>query len=134
MRLLALVFGILLIRTTAAAAEPPKPAPKEAAIPPELKDLIDNDTAEVLRRINGLTPYQVPDLRLKQDTVYANTPVDYEPYGAIKPYKEHFLKQMEYTGAGRSIPEPGPELKTVKIGFIGPIMSDRLGGHGRQES
>ncbi|HEX6880818.1 MAG TPA: ABC transporter substrate-binding protein, partial [Terriglobales bacterium] len=52
-----------------------------------------------------------------------NTPVDYEPYGAIKPYKEHFLKQMEYTGAGRNLPEPGPDLKSVKLGFIGPIMS-----------
>ena len=30
---------------------------------------------------------------------------------------------MEYTGPGRAIPEPGPELKSVKIGFIGPIMS-----------
>ena len=29
---------------------------------------------------------------------------------------------MEYTGAGRAIPEP-QEVNTVKIGFIGPIMS-----------
>jgi len=93
------------------------------AIPPELQTLIDPDTAEVLRRINGLSPYDVPNLRLREDSNYAHTSVDYEPYGAIKPYKEHFLKQMEYTGPGRAIPEPGPDLKSVKIGFIGPIMS-----------
>ncbi len=98
-------------------------AERPVSMPPELKALIDDDTAEILRRINNLTPYEVPDLRLKQDTNYANTSVDYEPFGAIKPYKEHFLKQMEYTGPGRAIPEPGPELKSVKIGFIGPIMS-----------
>ena len=106
--------ALLLLAGTAVAQQP---------MPPELKALIDDDTAEVLRRIDGLSPYQVPDLRLKQDTAYANTPVDYEPFGAIKPYKEHFLKQMEYTGPGRAIPEPGPDLKTVKVGFIGPIMS-----------
>ncbi|MFN7992434.1 MAG: ABC transporter substrate-binding protein [Bryobacteraceae bacterium] len=114
--------AILLLVFSAAGGEAPRAKPAEK-MPPELKALIDDDTAEVLRRIDGLSPYQVPDLRLKQDTVYANTPVDYEPYGAIKPYKEHFLKQMEYTGAGRAIPEPGPDLKTVKVGFIGPIMS-----------
>ncbi len=119
------------------AAEPPKPTAKDAPMPPELKALIDDDTAEVLRRINGLSPYQVPDLRLKQDSNYAHTPSDYEPFGAIKPYKEHFLKQMEYTGAGRAIPEPGPELKTVKIGFIGPIMSTvsvATGGKSHEEA
>ncbi len=124
-----LAAGLLLMSCFAFAAEPPKPAPAATPTPaasddpPELKALIDPGTAEVLRKINNLTPYQIPDLQLKQDTVYANTPVDYEPYGAIKPYKEHFLKQMEYLGAGRALPEPGPDLKSVKIGFIGPIMS-----------
>ncbi len=117
------MFGaVLLLAAAAAGGEAPKAASSEQ-MPPELKALIDDDTAEVLRRINNLTPYQVPDLRLKQDTVYANTSVDFEPFGAIKPYKEHFLKQMEYTGPGRAIPEPGRDLKTIKIGFIGPIMS-----------
>lgn len=115
--------ALLLCAVLTGAQRPKAPAPSGEAMPPELKALIDNDTAEVLRRINGLSPYEVPDLRLKQDTNYANTPVDYEPFGAIKPYKEHFLKQMEYTGPGRAIPEPGPDLKSVKIGFIGPIMS-----------
>jgi branched-chain amino acid transport system substrate-binding protein len=85
---------------------------------------IDNspETREVLRRINAVGPYEVPDLRLKQEQNYANTSIDVEPYGGVKPYKEHFLKQMEYTGPGRAEPEPAG-LKTVRIGFIGPIMS-----------
>jgi ABC-type branched-subunit amino acid transport system substrate-binding protein len=41
----------------------------------------------------------------------------------VKPYKEHFLIPIEYAGPGRAIPEPGPELKTVKLGFIGPIQN-----------
>jgi ABC-type branched-subunit amino acid transport system substrate-binding protein len=114
---------LLLCAVLTGAQGPKAPAPGGEAMPPELKALIDDDTAEVLRRINGLSPYEVPDLRLKQDTNYAHTAVDYEPFGAIKPYKEHFLKQIEYTGPGRAIPEPGPDLKSVKIGFIGPIMS-----------
>lgn len=106
-------------------------------LPPELKALIDPDTAEVLRRISNLGPNEVPDLRLREDTNYAHTSVDYEPYGGITPYKEFFLKQIEYTGPGRSIPEPGPELKTVKIGFIGPIMSTvsvATGGKSHEEA
>jgi len=81
------------------------------------------ETQEVLRRINNLGPNDVPDLRLKREQNYANTSSDVEPFGAVKPYKEHFLLQMEYTGPGRAEPEPGPELKSVRIGFIGPIMS-----------
>jgi branched-chain amino acid transport system substrate-binding protein len=83
----------------------------------------DPDTAKVLNEINSLNPYQAPQLPLKVDTNYANTAEDIEPFGGVTPYKRHFLTQMEYTGPGRTIPEPGPELKTVKIGFIGPIMS-----------
>jgi ABC-type branched-subunit amino acid transport system substrate-binding protein len=113
-------------------AQQPPPAD-----PPEVKALIDPDTADVLRRINAVSPYEVPDLRLKRDQNFANTPVDIEPYGAIKPYKEFFLVQMEYNGPGRTIPEPGPDLKTVKIGFIGPIMSTvsvATGGKSHEEA
>ncbi|HUI79747.1 MAG TPA: ABC transporter substrate-binding protein [Bryobacteraceae bacterium] len=119
-----LLGATVLLAASLAGGQAKKPAPTtEETLPPELKALIDPDTAEVLRRISNLGPNEVPDLRLRQDTNYAHTSVDYEPYGAIKPYKEFFLKQMEYTGPGRTIPEPGPDLKTVKIGFIGPIMS-----------
>ena len=137
----ALALVLSLGMGVASAQSPKLPAKaagsKAETMPPELKALIDPDTAEVLKRINGLSPYETPDLRLKQDTVYANTPVDYEPFGAIKPYKEHFLKQMEYTGPGRAIPEPGLDLKSVKIGFIGPIMSTvsvATGGKSHEEA
>ncbi len=101
-----------------------------------LEDLIDPDTAEVLRRLDHIGPYEVPDLKLKKDSNYANTPADVEPYGKIKPYKEHFLLQIEYTGPGRAIPEP-EDVKTVKIGFIGPIMSTvsvATGGKSHEEA
>ncbi len=91
-------------------------------LPPQLKELIDDDTAAVLRHINSLSAYEVPTLPLRENVNYAHTPADLEPYGGVKPYKEHFLLQMEYTGPGRAIPEP-EHLDTVKIGFIGPLMS-----------
>jgi ABC-type branched-subunit amino acid transport system substrate-binding protein len=103
----------------------------------KLEALIDPGTAEVLRRINAVDAYTVPDLGLKREENYARTPVDYEPFRGTKPYKEHFLLQMEYTGPGRAIPEPGPDLKTVKIGFIGPIestVSIATGGKSHEET
>jgi len=104
---------------------------------PAQEVLIDPDTAEVLRRINAVGPYEVPDLKLRKDDNYANTPVDVEPFGGVKPYKEHFLLQMEYAGSGRAIPEPPMDLKSVKIGFIGPIMSTvsvATGGKSHEEA
>jgi branched-chain amino acid transport system substrate-binding protein len=89
---------------------------------PRLAELIDPDTAEVLRRINAAGAYEVPDLELRKDPNYAWTPADVEPYSGVKPYKEHFLLQMEYTGPGRAIPEP-ERVDSVKIGFLGPIMA-----------
>ena len=67
-------------------------------------------------------PYQVPALALKKDHNYAHSATDVEPFRHVTPFKEHFLEQMEYTGPGRAAPEP-EDLDTVKIGFIGPIMS-----------
>jgi ABC-type branched-subunit amino acid transport system substrate-binding protein len=99
--------------------------------------LNDPDAARILKEINSLTAWQTPNLPLKVDTNYGNTPEDVEPYGGVKPYKRHFLTQMEYTGPGRAIPEPGPELKSVKIGFIGPIMSTvsvATGGKSHEEA
>lgn len=128
----ALLFATLLL-----AQQKGKPVAAPENDPPELKALIDSDTAEVLRRINSVGPYEVPDLRLKKDTNYANTPADVEPFSGTKPYKENFLLQIEYTGPGRAEPEPGPDLKTVKIGFIGPIMSTvsvATGGKSHEEA
>jgi ABC-type branched-subunit amino acid transport system substrate-binding protein len=101
----------------------------------KLEKLIDPDTAEVLKRINAVDAYTVPDLKLRRDENFAKTAADIEPYSGVKPYKEHFLLQIEYTGPGRAIPEPGPELKTVKMGFIGPIQnlpSVATGGMGHE--
>jgi ABC-type branched-subunit amino acid transport system substrate-binding protein len=101
----------------------------------KLEKLIDPDTAEVLKRINAVDAYTVPDLKLKREENFANTPADIEPFSGVKPYKEFFLTPIEYTGPGRAIPEPGPELKTVKFGFIGPLMnlpSVATGGMGHE--
>lgn len=80
--------------------------------PAELEDL--------LRKINS-GYYSKPDVLLKTNQNYAASAADLEPYSGVKPYKEHFLVQMEYTGPGRGIPEP-ERVETVKIGFLGPIM------------
>ncbi len=52
---------------------------------------------------------------------YGNTPDRYKPFGRFaEPYKRFFLEPIEYTGPGREKPEP-KGLKSVKIGFLGPI-------------
>ncbi|HSB17485.1 MAG TPA: ABC transporter substrate-binding protein [Bryobacteraceae bacterium] len=99
-------------------------------------ELTDPDTLAVLQRIESAGAYSLPDLNLKKDQNYAQTPQDLEPFRGVKPYKEHFLLQIEYTGAGRGIVEP-PDLKSVKIGFIGPIMSTvsvATGGKSHEEA
>lgn len=96
----------------------------------------DPETIEVLRKINSVSAYEVPDLGLRQDKNYAKTAQDVEPFGHVTPYKEHFLLQMEYTGPGRAIPEPR-DVDTVKLGFIGPIMSTvsvATGGKSHEEA
>ena len=87
----------------------------------KLEKLIDPDTAEVLKRINAVDAYTVPDLKLKRDENFANTAADIEPYSGVKPYKEHFLTPDRIHRTGARHTGTGPELKTVKIGFIGPI-------------
>ena len=112
-------------------------AEDEATRMKKLQAMIDPDTAEVLKRINAVDAYTVPDLKLRRDENFAKTASDVEPYSGVKPYKENFLEQIEYAGPGRAIPEPGPELKTVKIGFIGPIYSTvsvATGGKSHEES
>jgi len=101
----------------------------------KLEALIDPGTADVLRRIDSVDAYEVPDFDLKQESDYARTPEDVAPFGGVEPYREHFLEQMEYTGSGRAIPEP-TDLDTVKLGFIGPIMSTvsvATGGRSHEE-
>jgi ABC-type branched-subunit amino acid transport system substrate-binding protein len=88
--------------------------------PPPIE--LDTGTREVLRKINSVSAYEVPELGLKKDSNYAYTSQDVEPFRHVRPFKEHFLLQMEYTGPGRAKPEP-EHVDTVKLGFIGPIMS-----------
>ena len=83
---------------------------------------VDPHTAEVVEKINAVSAYEVPDLALREDEDYAETTEAVRPFRHVQPYKEHFLVQMEYTGPGRAIAEP-EDVETVKIGFIGPIMS-----------
>jgi ABC-type branched-subunit amino acid transport system substrate-binding protein len=97
---------------------------------------VDEDMRAILEKIDSVGPYEVPDLEVRKDSIYAHTPEDVEPFSGVKPYKEHFLEQMEYTGPGRAIPEP-EHVDTVKLGFIGPIMatvSVATGGKSHEES
>lgn len=101
------------------AAPPTDAAAATAAtIPYNIPEPLD----KVLNEINSIGPYQSPKLSLKYDDRYAHTSDSVVPFGSVEPFKKHFLLQMEYTGAGRSIPEP-EHLDTVKIGFVGPIMA-----------
>ena len=116
-RYIILLFATLIIVTLSCAEQ------KEIKTETTSSSIeIDPETIELLQKINSASAYEVPDLGLRQDTIYAKTAQDVEPFRHVKPYKEHFLLQMEYTGPGRAKPEP-EDIETVKIGFIGPIMS-----------
>ena len=115
--LLAAAFIIGLIPCAGLGQEKPKADDVRPAI-----FEVPAEIAAALPKINGVNAYQIPDLGVRKDENYAHTSQDVEPFGHVKPHKEHFLLQMEYGGAGRVIPEP-QDVKTVKIGFIGPIMS-----------
>ncbi|KPK49816.1 MAG: hypothetical protein AMK72_03620 [Planctomycetes bacterium SM23_25] len=97
---------------------------------------VDDGTRKLLEKINSVSAYEVPDLGLRKDTNYAYTPPDVEPFRHVRPFKEHFLTQLEYTGPGRARPEP-EHVDSVKIGFIGPIMatvSVATGGKSHEEA
>jgi len=81
---------LLLLLLSCAVIEP---AQTELVAPSED---IDPETAELLEKINVASAYEVPDLGLRKDQNYAKTAQDVEPFGHVKPYKQHFLEQMEY--------------------------------------
>ena len=121
-------FTLNLVVLTLLAAENSGSAPKK------MERAEDLDLPAILERIN-IGPYEQPALPLKTNKNYAHSSSDVEPYGGVKPYKEHFLLQMEYTGPGRAIPEP-EHLDTVRIGFLGPILptvSVATGGKSHEE-
>jgi len=132
MRFRAAVFFAVLFLVTPCRGETAPKKPERAQPPVE----IDAATLEVLEKINSVDAYEVPDLGLRKDKNYAHTSHDVEPFRHVKPYKEHFLLQLEYTGPGRAKPEP-KHVKTVKLGFIGPIMSTvsvATGGKSHEEA
>ncbi len=127
------LIAVLLLTTYANADSNAKQEPPENG-PPAIE--VDDETREVLRKINSASAYEVPDLGLKKDQNYAHTSQDVEPFRHVRPFKEHFLVQLEYTGPGRAKPEP-KDLETVKIGFIGPIkatVSVATGGKSHEEA
>lgn len=118
----------------ASEQKPEQKLPEADHVPAPIE--LDPHTREVLRKIDSVDAYEVPDLRLRRDDIYAHTARDVEPYRHVKPFKEYFLEQMEYTGPGRAKPEPD-HVDTVKIGFIGPIMatvSVATGGKSHEET
>jgi len=128
---LAAFFMLCFAAASLAAAEMATEAPPKEIVRPEQLTV-----PYILERINSVGPYEAPDLPLKTNHNYAYSSADVEPFGAVKPYKEHFLVQMEYTGSGRAVPEP-EHLDSVKIGFLGPIMqtvSVATGGASHEES
>jgi ABC-type branched-subunit amino acid transport system substrate-binding protein len=131
MRRIVIGLTLLLVVSWVLAedsAEPPKTAWPNVEI--------DERMQAVLDMINSAGAYEVPELEVRKDDNYARTAEDVEPFSGVKPYKEHFLLQMEYTGPGRTIPEP-EHVDTVKLGFIGPIMSTvsvATGGKSHEEA
>lgn len=129
--LAALLSLLALVSSVALAAEE-----KPASEGPDWIPFDDPKLRELLRRIDAAGAYDVPDLNLKKDENYARTSVDVEPFGGQKPFKENFLTQLTYWGAGRVRPEP-EGLKSVKVGFIGPILptvSIATGGRSHEEA
>jgi len=123
----AVLLAATLTGLAVAATTPAAPAP-DVAPPP------DAATEALLKRIDTGS-YGKPDIPLKENENYAKTSADIEPFGHVKPYKEHFLVQMEYAGSGRGIPEPA-HVDSVKIGFLGPIkptVSTATGGKSHNE-
>ena len=131
-RKIAICFLSVLLGFVTVVADEKKQAPAQAW--PEYE--IDAEMQTIIDKINSVNAYQVPDIGLRKDDNYARTPDDIEPFGAVVPYKRHFLEQLEYTGPGRAIPEP-ESVDTVKLGFIGPItatVSVATGGKSHEEA
>jgi branched-chain amino acid transport system substrate-binding protein len=125
------VAGTLGIISLCALAADPEPPTAGRTI----ERAEDIKVEDILKSLDHISPYELPALPLKTNLNYAHSSSDVEPYGGVKPYKEHFLVQMQYTGAGRALPEP-EQLDSVKIGFLGPIMptvSVATGGRSHNE-
>ncbi len=125
-RCLRLMCPAILVATLSCVR--PTERHTDSVVAPELQ--------EVLHQINAVGAYEVPQLQLKTEQTYAHTSQDVEPFRHVDPYMKHFLRQLEYTGPGRAIPEP-QAVETVKLGFIGPIkptVSVATGGKSHEEA
>ncbi len=130
-RFASLGLAVIIAAASAGVAQGPPRSEYPVMIPMD-----DPQLLEVLQKINSVNAHEVPKLGIKIDTNYAGTSADVEPFSGVVPFKEHFLEQMEYTGPGRAIPEP-EHVDSVKIGFIGPIMSTvsvATGGKSHEET
>src|SRR5512136_1192950 len=113
-----------------------KPAAPPVDPRPDYIPFDDPKLVELLKKIDAAGAYKTPAMNLKKDENYAGTSEDREPFAGTKPFKENFLLQIEYTGPGRAKPEP-EDLKSVKVGFIGPIqatVSIATGGKSHEEA
>jgi ABC-type branched-subunit amino acid transport system substrate-binding protein len=131
---LAVFAGIAFVALAARAAD--RSAKAQPAARPDYIPFDDPQVAAVMRKIDAAGAYATPPMNLKKDENYAGTSEDREPFSGTKPFKENFLLQMEYAGAGRDKPEP-EHLEAVKVGFIGPILptvSIATGGRSHEEA
>jgi len=131
-RALARLTSVLLVAAAVALAAD---APRRPTAHPDYIPFDDPQVVEVMSKIDAAGAYATPALELRKDENYAGTAADREPFSGTRPFKENFLLQMAYTGAGRGKPEP-EGLASVKVGFIGPIaptVSIATGGRSHEE-
>jgi ABC-type branched-subunit amino acid transport system substrate-binding protein len=124
---------VIVVALGAGGAGQTRQTPAPAS--PDYIPLDDPQVVEVMRKIDAAGAYETPRIGPKKDENYAGTAEDREPFAGVRPFKENFLLQMEYAGAGRARPEP-ERLDTVKVGFIGPIeptVSVATGGRSHEE-
>jgi branched-chain amino acid transport system substrate-binding protein len=135
---LAFAAGLALVALGASAASKPKATAGSPAVDtrPDYIPFDDPKLLQLLKAIDAAGAYAAPDLSLRKDENYAGTAEDREPFAGTRPYKENFLVQIQYYGSGRDKPEP-EHLDSVKVGFIGPIMSTvsvATGGKSHEEA
>jgi branched-chain amino acid transport system substrate-binding protein len=125
-----------IVQTVTQTAEPAPGTDSTPKLQSQPSGKFSTETRSTMRELEGIGPHDLPNLKLKTDEKYAHIAKDLAPFHHVKPYTEHFLTQIEYTGPGRAIPEPD-DAKSVKIGFIGPIkptVSVATGGKSHEES
>ena len=91
-------LGLLVVMALGAASSGRPGANAQGpagASTPEMIPYDDPAVVALLEKINGLAYWAKPDLPVRKDTNYASTSTDVEPFSGVKPYKEHFLQQID---------------------------------------